>query len=202
MKRLLSCLAMLACCLPVGAQAPQDDAAARAHIGAGRAQAEARYADEEKTCYGRFAVNDCLNEAKTRRRTVLADLRRQEIALNDAERKRRSAERLQQLEERNSVQKQQEAADQRAKALAGQHKREQQAAEKAAGRSQAEAKRAAGPKPAPPARKAAEPRKVDAAANVQSYEKKQQEAQQHKQRTEERAAEHKKAAAQPRPVPP
>ena len=202
MKSLLSCLAMLACCLPAAAQAPQEDADARARIGAQRAQAEARYAQEERACYGKFAVNDCLNEAKVRRRSVLADLRREEIALNDAERKRRGAERLQQLEERNSAQKQQEAVDQRARVLAEQQQREQRAAEKAAERGQAEARRAAEPKPAQPARQAAEPKKPDAAANTQSYEIMQQQALQHMQRTEERGAEIKKTAAQPLPVPP
>jgi colicin import membrane protein len=45
-------------------------------------------------CYQRFAVNDCLLDSRRARREVMADLRRQEVSLNDAQRKRRAAEQL------------------------------------------------------------------------------------------------------------
>lgn len=59
-----------------------------------RAAEQARFAALEARCYRRFAVNDCLIEVRARRRDVLSDLRRQEISLNDAERKRRAAEQI------------------------------------------------------------------------------------------------------------
>ncbi|MGH8831870.1 MAG: hypothetical protein ACREXV_12370 [Polaromonas sp.] len=71
---------------------------------------------EDAACYKRFAVNNCLNEVNTRRREAMADLRRQEISLNDEERRIRGAEQIRKIEEKSSPEKQQEAADRRAKA--------------------------------------------------------------------------------------
>ena len=59
-----------------------------------RDREQAQFAVLEKQCYTRFAVNDCLIEVRARRREVLGDLRRQEISLNDAQRKRRAAEQI------------------------------------------------------------------------------------------------------------
>jgi colicin import membrane protein len=73
----------------------------RARIAIERADAEARHTDAERGCYRRFAVNDCLNEIRAARRSVLADLRRQEILLNSEERKRKAGEALQRLERQN-----------------------------------------------------------------------------------------------------
>ena len=73
-------------------------AAERARIAAERTQVEARHAEAERNCYRRFAVNDCLNEVRAARRTALADLRRQDILLNDEERRRKAGEALQRLE--------------------------------------------------------------------------------------------------------
>ena len=83
--------------LPAAAEAP---AVERARIAAERGKVEARYLDEERVCWGRFAVNGCLAAARAKRRSALADLRRQEISLNDAERKQRAAERLRSMEQR------------------------------------------------------------------------------------------------------
>jgi colicin import membrane protein len=68
-------------------------------ITAERAQIAQRFAQEEAACYQKFAVNDCLDGSRTRRRTALADLRRQEILLNDAERKRKGAQQMQRMEQ-------------------------------------------------------------------------------------------------------
>jgi len=55
---------------------------------------EARFAAQQAQCYQRFAVNDCLLTIRRERRDLLADLRRQELLINDAQRKRRAAEQL------------------------------------------------------------------------------------------------------------
>ena len=70
------------------------EAAEHARIRKERGDAQARFLAQDVQCYQRFAVNDCLGEVRTQRRAVLAELRRQEISLNEAQRKRRAAEQL------------------------------------------------------------------------------------------------------------
>lgn len=94
---LLLCLALTAAC--AHAQAEEASVAAeRARLKQERERAEAEYQAQEKACYGKFAVNDCLATAKSRRREAVSDLRRQEVALNDAERKRKAAQRRLQID--------------------------------------------------------------------------------------------------------
>ena len=70
------------------------DAVEYERIRQARAGEQVKVAALEAACYQRFAVNDCLIKVRAQRREVLADLRRQEISLNDALRKRRGAEQL------------------------------------------------------------------------------------------------------------
>jgi colicin import membrane protein len=49
---------------------------------------------EDAACYKKFAVNYCLADVNERRRSALSDLRRQEILINDEERKIRAEEQL------------------------------------------------------------------------------------------------------------
>src|SRR5450830_653172 len=56
----------------------------------------------ESACYQRFAVNDCLLESRVKHREVMADLKRQEITLNDRERRLRSSEQLRRIEDKVS----------------------------------------------------------------------------------------------------
>ena len=76
--------------------------AQRARIAAARGEATQRYEATEKACWQRFAVNDCLRQARTERRAVLDRLRQQELAVNDLDRRRRADERLRQLERKPS----------------------------------------------------------------------------------------------------
>jgi colicin import membrane protein len=203
MKTLLTGLAFAAACCSGLAQEPAEVAAERSRIAAVRAEAQARYAAEEKACYVRFAVTDCVNEARARRRDALAVVRQQELALNDAERRRRTAQRLRELEERAAERRQHEA-QQRAKAPA-EHKerqeRESRAADKAAER---QAREAAPPRqPAPvqrPAGPAVSP--AEAARNAADHNERVQEAQARKERVLKRAAERDKPSVKPLPVPP
>lgn len=103
-------VALLLAAAPLAAQQQQPDpevvaveqreAEEHARITAERAQIEARVAQAEAACYQRFAVNDCLAKVREERRTRMSDLRRQEVALNDAARKRRAAQQLLRIDER------------------------------------------------------------------------------------------------------
>ncbi len=106
MKHLASSLSFLLCLTLsapyVHAQSQSDaeetftlrDQAERERIRQTRASQQALFTSQEVQCYARFAVNDCLIAIRVRRRAVLGDLRRQEILLNDMQRKRRGADQL------------------------------------------------------------------------------------------------------------
>ena len=91
--------------------------AERLRISADRSRLEAAFAAEDTACYKRFLVNNCLDEVKVRRRDALADLRRQEIVLNDDARKAKAAEQLQKTDDKSSPEKLQQEADKRAQAV-------------------------------------------------------------------------------------
>jgi hypothetical protein len=211
MKRLLIALAI--CGTAAVALAQEEDPqvkAERERITGERNQAEAVYRAEEKACYGQFAVTDCMKAAKAKRRVVLADLRRQEVSLNDTQRKRQAAEHMRQLEERSSARRQQERADNEAKALADRKAREARAAEKAANRatnaSSAPSNTAA--RDAKADRKQAEAiaartrRDQEAADNLKRFQQRQVEANEHKAEIAKRAAERTKPPASSLAVPP
>lgn len=85
--------------------------AQRTAISVERARLETGFLAEDAACYKKFAVNNCLGIVNMRRRESMADLRRQEILLNDEERKIKGAEQIRRTEEKSSPQKQQEAVD-------------------------------------------------------------------------------------------
>ena len=64
-----------------------------AAVAAERAAIEARYAEREAVCYAKFFVNNCLDEAKERRRTALAVQRAIEIEAEHFKRKNKVEER-------------------------------------------------------------------------------------------------------------
>ncbi|MBC7434485.1 MAG: hypothetical protein H7332_00285 [Bdellovibrionales bacterium] len=139
MKSIIISALLLMCCAAVQAQqqAPQGAEPTqsqvqieRARISSERTAVDARYLAEEKGCYKKFVVNECLNEARARRRESLADLRRQDVSINDAERKRRAADEMRRLEEKASPQKQDEAAERRERSLNDQRIRNDKAAKK------------------------------------------------------------------------
>lgn len=88
------------------AQAPAGDdlpvwlSAQRTRIQASRAAATRDFDDREKTCWRRFAVNDCLRAASDERRLQLDRLRQEDLALNELERQRAAAKRLGELEKK------------------------------------------------------------------------------------------------------
>ncbi len=90
---------------------PDEQSRERVRIAAERKEIEVRFAAQEAGCHAKFFVNACLNDLRPRQREALADLRRQEILLDDAERKRKAAEQLEKIEEKGSEQRKQEAAE-------------------------------------------------------------------------------------------
>ena len=184
--------------LPAGAQ-PEDSAAERARITAERTRADAQFEEAQKACYAKFAVNDCIGRARAQRRDVMADLRRQELSLNEADRRRRSAERLKEIESRTPPQPQPRAAG------------EPREAPEPRTPGEPAANRAAQPETAasaPRRRAAAAPRaprqqeRPDAEANARRYDERLRQAQEHKAKVEKKAAESANKDVKPLPVPP
>jgi colicin import membrane protein len=106
--------------------------AERERIGEERQRAGAEYGAAKVDCYQRFQVNDCLNQARNKHNGQQSDLKRQEISLNDLQRKRRGAEQLRKVEEKTSPQRQEEIAQQRGKALQADANRQQRQSERGA----------------------------------------------------------------------
>lgn len=76
----------------------------RLRISQERSYHEAVFSRVEVACYRRFGVSDCLREARKNRRNALDELRRQEIILNDEERKLKGSEALQRIQNNISSQ--------------------------------------------------------------------------------------------------
>ena len=112
-----------ACLLTLLATAVQADALSerleqeRQRISVERVQQEALLMRQDRACYDRFAVNRCLSKVNVERRAIMADLRRQEVLLNEEERRARGADQLQKIDDKSSLQMQQEEANRRAQAL-------------------------------------------------------------------------------------
>lgn len=67
--------------------------AQRARIEQERGLAQTRFDQAAVLCYQRFAVNDCLRDARDLRRDVFANLRQQSLAVRDAQARQKAAER-------------------------------------------------------------------------------------------------------------
>jgi len=192
--------------------------AERARIAAERARAEKTFQAEQKACYSRFSVSGCIDDAKARRNALLGDLRRQEIVLNDAQRKARAADRVKELDDKQAdeARKQSEAAAKGGEKAAARERRAEdkaararERAEKAQGKA---AKAESGPRGTGPAGKPTDKpvqrapleKQPDPEVSRQRYEQRQLDAQAHRASVEQRAAEQKKKnkQVQPLPVPP
>lgn len=106
--------------------------AERDRINQERQRASTEHDAAKVDCYQKFQVNDCLSQARNKHNGQISDLKRQEISLNDLQRKRRGAEQLRKVEERTSPERQEEIAQQRGKALASDDKRQQRQSERSA----------------------------------------------------------------------
>ena len=210
MKAILLPFLLLAAAIPVLAQGDAADQAERDRIARERSQADSRLATQEVACYKKFAVTDCLNAARARRREILSDLRRQELTLNDADRKRRAGERVLDIEQRNSAQKQEDAATQRVEAVARRRDKEADLAQRAADRARTQA---SAPQRAVRTQKDAAERSSsvrvtkdqklhNSAEERRRYNQRQQQALERRDRVAKRLAEPARPGVKPLPVPP
>ena len=207
---ILSCL-LAVVAWPAWGQAPASqedrDAIEKSRIAAERTAIESRYDQDRAVCYQKFAVQDCLNDARRKRRAQVEVLNRQEAAINDAVRKGRGAAELDRPEQKGALSA--EDAAKREQALQSQQDREQRAAEHAADRRAKEAEAAANRRSfedkqrahAQEQAKAAERRTQDAAER-QRYEERLKQAEQDRAELEERNAKRTKPRAAPLPTPP
>jgi hypothetical protein len=86
-------------------------------------------AAQDAACLSRFATTDCQNLVGVRRREMLADLKRQEARLNEADRRQKSADQLQSSRDKatDRAQRQSEMqANQKADALAERQKAQEE----------------------------------------------------------------------------
>ena len=180
----------------------------RVRINAERLALETKFDAEEATCYTKFFVNSCLNAIKPRRREAMTDLRRQEIALDEGQRKQKAADQIRKIDEKSSPEVQQQAAERRAQALDDQRSRVERAQKKADERidlKQNEALRAADAvnkmKGSQERAQARVDKQAAIAEEVQKYKEKQQEVMERKANREKKQREQTKPAAQPLPAP-
>jgi hypothetical protein len=76
----------------------------RERIGAERAAAMARFAEQERACHERFIVTACVEAARKEQRLTLTRLHRAELVLDDAERSETAARRREELQQRAAAQ--------------------------------------------------------------------------------------------------
>lgn len=93
--------------------------AQRAAIAAERNSLQSEFLSEDVACYKKFAVNRCLENVDVRRMSTMANLRQQEIQLNDEQRKSKGAEQLRKTEEKLSAESAQQDEEHRKKAMEG-----------------------------------------------------------------------------------
>ena len=105
--QLLTALAQAVVVVPPAAMDPQVE---RSRIAAERAREAARHELQERACYARFAVNDCLAANRAQRRGVMDDLRRQTLALDAIERKNKALDQIERIRDKTVTQDGQPAA--------------------------------------------------------------------------------------------
>jgi len=213
MKKLLFLLFISFISCTAGGQSREDIVSAvadreRERINAERVRLEAGFDAEETACHKKFFVNHCLNAIKSRRHEAMAQLRQQEVALNDAQRKQKAAEQIRKTEEKSSLDVQQQAAERRAKSLEEQKAREERSRKKTDDRIHLEqdatlnaADAANKMKGAQEKAQARLDKQAAIAQEVQKYNEKQQEVMQRKADREKKQREQTKPAAKPLPTP-
>lgn len=131
MKALLGVCLVAFSCATANAQASMEGLTQQ-QLQDTRRTEDARFLALEQTCYMRFAVFDCLQQVRAQKRLVLDDLRRQEVALSDLERKKKATKQLEQIREKISPEKLELENSRRQESLKTQIERETNAANKKA----------------------------------------------------------------------
>ncbi len=99
-------------CLGQDLAAPLNPQAERVLVSAKRAEQESIFQRQQEACYQRFAVNDCLIQARRERREVLDELRRRDVLLNALERETRAIDEINRIASNLSPERQQQRAEQ------------------------------------------------------------------------------------------
>jgi len=183
------------------------DAIEKSRIDGERKAVDARYDQDRAVCYQKFAVQDCLNQARRKRRAQVEDLNRQEAIINDAERKRRGAAALDRLDQKRDLSA--DDAARREQALQSQRDREDRAAEHQSERQARESEAAANRRAFEDKQRAhaqeqaqAAERKAQEQVMRQRYEERLKQAEQDRAELEERNAKRTKPRSAPLPTPP
>ena len=145
-------------------------------IAAERARENTLFDAQEAACYQRFAVNNCLADVQSRRRAMVADFKRQEASLHDAERLQKGAERLR-ASEQKALEKQQQDVEAGKSAAAPQERLQAQQEKQAAhplAASSASTNRVAPSSSGPSAAEQARQRASYAAKQAQAEKKRQE----------------------------
>ncbi len=96
----LACSLWAAATAATGALALDNTQTERARIATERRTADAEFSAAQAACQGKFLLTPCLDEARETHRTALERQRRQLLLVDDAARRKRSADRLQLLQGR------------------------------------------------------------------------------------------------------
>jgi colicin import membrane protein len=199
--------------------------AQRALINTDRVKLNEDLAQQSQACYQKFAVTPCLNEVRDQYNEKMRDLKRQQVGLNDVQRKSMAADRVRALDERNSPEAQLNRAQARGKAMDSASRRDDSRAQRKAGRvgqqveeahtSRTEKESKQTRRTAPlvqrgklrqqPATKTVPEQRPGQAAKMersrQQNTEREKEAQLRREKLSEREAKRKKPAAAPLPVP-
>ena len=211
----LSLLGVLLCALCIEAQAvgPVPDADnERTRLANERSSIEGRFVGERAKCYQHFEVNRCIASARRVQNEALTDIARQERVLNATERKRKAAEQVRKIDERNSLDSQESAAAERARRAQEQADRGDRAVNKPAtvqpqgavrnvAEKSGKQKGNAEPGPAPAAKvgAGASARSADTESKLAAYQRKQKEAAEHQAELEKRRKQRDAPLAAPLP---
>jgi colicin import membrane protein len=112
---------------------PADVDVQRRAIAQERDRLQALLSAEDAACYQKFAVNNCLENVNSQRLKALAELRKQEIKLNDEDRKNKGDQQLRSLQQKSLPEKQMQESQSRAQSLKdfqGRQEREKESPQK------------------------------------------------------------------------
>ncbi|WP_295977319.1 hypothetical protein [uncultured Variovorax sp.] len=214
MKKIVLAVFMALASLPLWAQSNAaagnaDLEAEKRRLSSEREAIEKRFLEERAACYKKFAVEDCLQESRSRRRKETDNIKRQETAINDIQRQRAGAAELKKLDEKAGTQRQADTPEKQQQSIQNQKDREQRAADHAASRASTAADAAERQRQfqakqqshADEQAKAAQ-RRAEAPEAVRRFEEKQRRAAEHKADRERRNAERDRPRGAPLPPPP
>ena len=176
---------------------PAQAAAEHERIARERAEVEATYSKQEAACLEGFVVTPCLEAARKAQRDGLARLRRQEVLLDEEQRKARAAQRMQSIRSNQEAQSARPTAPTPPGAAAGSRAASETERAPNPPSNAMEERRAA----AAEREREAQVRRGQEAANVERYEQRQREAEAHRREIEARNAKRDASGKKSAPLP-